>query len=364
MSGTSLDGIDVAIVDVRGRGRFTLEAFETFAYPARVRAALLGVSNRACHTRDIARLNFELPRLYARAVRETCARHGMAVESLALVGCHGQTIYHEDGVCTLQIGDGNVLALELGVRVVSDFRPADMAVGGKGAPLAPYFDYLFFRHARRGRVLLNLGGIGNLTALPAGAGPEDVVAFDTGPGNMVMDQLTAIHTNGRQTFDRDGRIAARGHVDAAYLQRLLRHAYFTKRPPKTAGREDYGEAFVASLVATGLSMPDLIATAAAFTAATVADQIGRFVRPRMTLDELIVGGGGARNPVVMAHLAGLLPGVAVGTTSEHGVPADAKEAVIFAVLAYETARGRAGNLPAATGARRGVVLGKVSRGTC
>jgi anhydro-N-acetylmuramic acid kinase len=357
MSGTSLDGIDVALVEIRGKGfqaKFAVEAFATYPYPRAVRQALLAVSNAACHTRDIARLNFVLPKLYAEAVRRTCGD-----TPLDLVGCHGQTIYHEDGVCTLQIGDGSVLAELLQVPVISDFRPRDMAAGGKGAPLAPYFDYLYFRHARRGRVLLNLGGIGNLTAIPAGGGPESVVAFDTGPGNMVIDQLTSIHTNGRQTFDRDGRLAAKGHVDRDLLDQLLRHKCFRRRPPKTAGREDYGADFVEQLRATGRPMLDLIATATAFTAATVADQMARFV-PH-AVDDVIVGGGGARNPALMTYLSAFLPHSRVAPTSDFGIDPDAKEAVIFAVLANESWHGRPGNLPAATGARRAVALGKLSR---
>ena len=364
MSGTSLDGIDVAIVDVRGQGfraKFDVAAFSSFPYAAATRRALLAVSNQECHTRDIARLNFSLARWYADAVRRTCGEHKIALDSLQLVGSHGQTIYHEDGVCTLQIGDGSVLAELLGKPVVSDFRPRDMAAGGKGAPLAPHFDYLYFRHARRGRVLLNLGGIGNLTAIPAGGGPETVVALDTGPGNMVIDQLTALHTGGKQTYDRDGRLAQRGHVDRALVDRLLRDRYFLRKPPKTAGRENYGAAFIAQLTATGRGTLDLIATATAFTAATVADQVARFVRPRMRVDDVIVGGGGARNPVLMAYLSAFMAGARVTATTEHGIDADAKEAVIFAVLAHESWHGRTGNLPAATGARRNVVLGKVSR---
>ena len=352
MSGTSLDGIDVAVVGIGGKGfgaKFKVEAFATYPYPAPIRRALLAVSNANTHTRDIARLNFTLARLYAAAVRKTTQA------PLDLVGCHGQTIYHEDGVCTLQIGDGSVLTELLGVPVVSDFRPRDMAAGGKGAPLAPYFDYLYFRHARRGRVLLNLGGIGNLTAIPAGGGPESVIAFDTGPGNMVMDQVTAAFTRGRQKFDRDGRLAARGHVDRQLVDRLLRHRYFAKKPPKTAGREDYGAEFVAALGAPSL---DLIATVTAFTAASVAGQMGRFVP--FAVEDLIVGGGGARNPVLMSYLSAFLPGVTVAPTSDFGVDTDAKEAICFALLAHESWHGRPGNLPSATGARRPVTLGKIS----
>lgn len=353
MSGTSLDGIDVAVVNIRGKGftaKFEVEAFATYSYPVSIRRRLLAVSNAHCHTRDIARLNFELPRLYAQAVGKTTQA------KLDLVGCHGQTIYHEDGVCTLQIGDGCVLAELLGTPVISDLRPRDIAAGGKGAPLAPYFDYLYFRHARRNRVLLNLGGIGNLTAIPAGGGPDTVIAFDTGPGNMVIDQLAATYTNGRQTYDKDAKLAAQGKIDRDLIRQLLRHPYFRKKPPKTAGREDYGPAFVEHF---GKATKDAIATATAFTAATVADQIQRHVP--FAPGDLIVGGGGARNPLIMSYLSAFLPTAKVTPTTDHGIDADAKEAVIFAVLAHESWHGRAGNLPSATGASRAAVLGKASR---
>ena len=279
--------------------------------------------------------------------------------SITVIGCHGQTIYHEDGVCTLQIGNGCVLAERLAKPVVSDFRPRDVAAGGKGAPLAPYFDYLWFRHARRHRVLLNLGGIGNLTAIPAGAGPDQVIAFDTGPGNMVIDQLTAWHTAGRQGFDRHGRLAAQGQPNRLLLDQLLKDPWFKRKPPKSAGREQYGVEFIDALKATGLPPLDLIATATVFTAATVADQIARFVP--FTPGDLIVAGGGARNPVIMRQLAAFLPGTAVSTSTDHGLDSDAKEAVFFAVLAHETWHGHPSSIPGATGARHASVLGKLSR---
>ena len=282
MSGTSLNGIDVAIVQLTGSGwRLKVQpvAFASNAYPKAVRTALLAVSNTTCHTGEIARLNILLPQLYAEAVQGLCAKEGLA--KVDLVGCHGQTIFHQGApakylgrlvAATLQIGDGCHLAERLGVPVISDFRQRDMAAGGHGAPLAPYFDYLVFRHAKRGRVALNLGGIGNLTAIPPGATPEDVLAFDTGPGNMVMDQLVARHTGGRQIYDRDAKLARQGHARLELVDELLRDRYLRKAPPKSAGREQYGVEFVDRLIATGLPMLDLLATATAFTAATVAAQ--------------------------------------------------------------------------------------------
>ncbi|MDX2152429.1 MAG: anhydro-N-acetylmuramic acid kinase [Bryobacteraceae bacterium] len=358
MSGTSLDGIDVALIEISGRRMETI-AKSTTPYPKAVREALLQVSNRTAHTGSVARLHFFLPLLYAEAVSK--------LGPLDLVGCHGQTIFHEGSpvkmfgrsiVSTLQIGDGAVLAHRLGVPVVSDFRSADIAAGGKGAPLVPFVDYRLFRDAKRGRVALNLGGIGNITAIPPGAKPEAVVAFDTGPANMVIDGLVARHTGGRSLFDRGGRIASRGAVDRALLDRLLSARYYRQPPPKTAGREQYGEEFLDEF--NELKLEDAAATATAFTAATVAAGIERFVKPRMPVHDLIVSGGGAHNPRILAFLAAFLPGVDVRLASDFGIDVDAKEAIAFAILAYEAWNGRPSNLPAATGAKYPAILGKIS----
>ena len=343
MSGTSLDGIDAAVVDCPS-GK--LLEFRTVAYPRRMRERLLAVSNAEAHTREIARLGFELPRLYARALR------GMKFD---LCGCHGQTVYHEGGRCTLQIGDGSVLAALVGVPVVCDFRPADIAAGGEGAPLVPYLDYKLLRRRSKWRVALNIGGIANLTSIPPGARLEEVVAMATGRGNRVMDALGVRASGGRERFDRDGRRAARGHVRRELLDGLLRDPYYRKPPPKTAGREQYGREFVERLLGTGFPAEDLIATAGALTAATVALAVRRFTRA----GEVIVSGGGARNRWLMAQLAGFLPGVEVRNSRELGLDPDAKEAMAFAVMAYETWRRRPSNVPGATGARRAAVLGKV-----
>jgi anhydro-N-acetylmuramic acid kinase len=334
-----------------------------------VREALLCVSNANTHTAMISRLNFALGELYARAVHDTCRRADIPVESLELIGCHGQTIYHEGepapflGMAvpnTMQIGEAAVLAERTGVPVISDFRPRDIAAGGRGAPLVPYVDYLLYRSRARGRVALNIGGIANVTAIPPGAQHEDVIAFDTGPGNMVADALVSEYTRGKLRFDRGGRIARQGSVNRALLDELLDQPYYRARPPKSAGREQYGAAFAERLLATGLPVSDLIATATALTAASIAAGLERFVRPRMRMDELIVSGGGAHNPVIMAHLAAFLPRTALARSSDFGIDVDGKEAIAFAVLAYETWRGRPANLPSATGARRPVILGKLT----
>ena len=366
MSGTSLDGIDVAIVEIEGR-RIRPIAFRSTAYSQAVRQAILSVSNVTTTTAQIARLHFLLGELYARAVRDTMRRS--RIRTVELIGCHGQTIYHQGErepflgarvAATMQIGAAAVIAEQLGVPVVSDFRTRDMAAGGKGAPLVPYVDFLLFRHTTRGRVALNIGGIANITAIPPEAHSDEVFAFDTGPGNMVVDALMTELTRGRQHFDRDGRIAASGKVNRALLDTLLADPYYRQRPPKTAGREQYGAEFIARLKRTGVPKRDLIATTTAFTAASIAAGIERFVTPRMRVDEVIASGGGVHNRTLMGYLQAFLPDVRIARSDEYGINSDAKEAVAFAALAYETWRGRPANLPSATGARRAVVLGNIT----
>lgn len=374
MSGTSLDGIDVAIADIEGRGwnkRIATVAAGTTPYPAKVRQAILGVSNAGTHTREIARLHFLLGELYAEAVAGMCRRGGVPLESVELIGCHGQTIFHEGApvrylgrrvASTLQIGEPSVIAERTGIPVVADFRPRDIAAGGRGAPLVPYVDYLLFRHRRRCRVALNIGGIANITVIPGGGPPESVVAFDTGPGNMVIDALASHCTGGRLKYDRGGRLAANGRVRQELLEQLLADPYYRRKPPKTAGREQYGGEFAARLLGSGFRIEDLIATATALTAATVAEGIRRFAPASAREGDLIVSGGGAHNPRIMAYLAAFLPHMTVTASAQFGVDVDAKEAIAFAVLAYETWHGRPSNLPSATGARRAAVLGKVVPG--
>jgi anhydro-N-acetylmuramic acid kinase len=344
MSGTSLDGIDVAIVEING-SRVSTIGFQSTPYSEDVRRAILSVSNTTTTTREISRLNFQLGELNARAVLRACRRYG----PVELIGCHGQTIYHEGGANTLQIGEAAVIAERTGVPVVSDFRTRDIAAGGQGAPLVPFVDCLLFRHPRRIRIALNIGGIANITAIPSG------VAFDTGPGNMVIDALAREYTHGRQNFDRHGRIAAQGNLNRPLLDDLLTDPYYRRKPPKSAGREQYGPEFVARLKQTGLPLPDLIATATVLTAATIAMATAPF-----TPAELIVSGGGAHNPQILSHLAAFLPQVALATSADYGIDVDAKEAIAFAILAYRTWRRKPSNLPSATGARHPVILGKLT----
>ena len=353
MSGTSLDGVDVAIVDIEGR-RVRTVAFHTTPYSNSLRRAILDVSDATTTTASISRLSFRLGEVYARAVLDTCRRKRIPLDSIHLIGCHGQTIYHETGRNTLQIGEAAVIAERTAIPVVSDFRTRDIAAGGQGAPLVPFVDYLLFHSRTLNRVALNIGGIANITSISKDG---KVVAFDTGPGNMVIDALVALHTGGKQKFDRCGRIAAQGRINRGLLDSLLADSYYKRKPPKSAGREQYGAEFVRRLLKSKSPLPDLIATATALTAATIAIGITRFAG---ACDELIVSGGGAHNPQVMGHLSAFLPQVAIATSTNYGVDVDAKEAVAFAILANETWGRRPSNLPAATGARRPVILGKIS----
>ena len=371
MSGTSVDGIDVALVEISGEGfHHTVEPLAALSvpYPRDVREAILEISDASTHTSRISQMNFLLGKLFGDAVVEACRQSNIPLEKLELIGSHGQTIYHQGSASallghevasTLQIGQPAVIAERTGVPVVADFRTADMAAGGQGAPLVPYADYLLFRDQRLGRVALNIGGIANLSAIPAAAGPEQVIAFDTGPGNMLIDALISLLSKGTKRFDEDGKLAASGTVNRRLVEELMELPYLRQKPPKSAGREQFGTSFVADLLKKGLAPPDLVATVTAFTAASIADAIQRFVDPVMKVDQVIVSGGGARNPRIMSGLKDLLPGTEMLTSNEFGIDPDGKEAIAFAILAYESYHRRPANLPSATGARRSCVLGKL-----
>lgn len=346
MSGTSLDGITVAAVDWTPR-KWQLLEYTTVPYPKKLRERILAVSDAVAHTGEIARLNFDLGEQYAKAILRLKNKP-------QLIGCHGQTVFHGPG-CTLQLGEAQVLAERTGTPVVSNFRPRDIAAGGQGAPLVPFVDYLLYKSARKSRVLLNIGGIANVTLLPAGCKPEEVVAFDTGPGNMLIDQLAWILTKGKRNYDKDGHLAAKGTPNHQLLHALLQDPYYKRKPPKSCGREQFGREFIGQLLATQIDLYDLIATVTVLTPATIYTAI-RENAP----DELIVAGGGTKNPHIMNHLRGFLPETLVQTTDDYGLPAEAKEAVAFAILAHETWHRRANTLPSATGARHPVVLGQIT----
>jgi anhydro-N-acetylmuramic acid kinase len=383
MSGTSADGIDVALVRLLGRGmnvRLQLLAHEHRDYPAAVRKAVLAAMNaQSASVADLARLNTRLGELYSDALAYTLERHsGIKPE---LIGCHGQTIYHQGDAAeylgnriavTWQTGDGAVIAAKFGMPVVSDFRQADMAAGGKGAPLVPFLDYVFYRHPRRMRVLQNLGGIGNFSFIPAAAKPEQVIAFDTGPGNMVIDACTE-HLF-RKRYDRDGRYAGQGQIIENALNRALRHPFFRRKPPKTAGREEFGREFVTHFLrwcGRRAKKEDVTATATALTARSIgmalrlvlARSIGEKPLPKGSAD-YIVAGGGAHNKTLLGMLKREVEplGFKLTTSDEFGLPAEAKEAAAFALLAYQTWHRQPSNLPSATGASRPAILGKIAYG--
>ncbi|MBV8847947.1 MAG: anhydro-N-acetylmuramic acid kinase [Bryobacterales bacterium] len=367
MSGTSLDGIDVAIVEIGRGGNVKPVAFRSFPYPNAVREALLAISNANTHTSSISRLNFLLGELYAEALIAAARRAKIPLEEIAAVGMHGQTIFHEGtpvkylGRCiasTLQIGEAAVVAERTGVEVISNFRERDIAAGGAGAPLVPLVDYLLFRHRTICRAVVNIGGIANVTILPRNPRSDQVIAFDTGPGNMVIDALVARYTHGGQTYDRNGRIARSAKVNDGLRASLMDSPYFERKPPKTAGREQFGREFVDRLIATEIPLPDLIATATDLTAVT----IGRAILRNTTYDDvqIIVSGGGVHNGYLMQRLKYYVSPWTVRSALEFGIDPDAKEAIAFAVLAYRRLTGKPGNVPSATGARRPVRLGKAT----
>ena len=366
MSGTSVDGIDVALVRIRGHGLETqaeILAFRSEPFPDihRDRIRTLGTAD----AETICRYNFVLGELFAEAALRLIEEAGVSREAIDLVGSHGQTVFHvpkgtHERGATLQIGEGDVLAERIGAPVVSDFRTRDVAAGGEGAPLAAYVDYLLFHRDGPPRLTLNLGGIANLTLVSDQI--EEVFAFDTGPANMPMDEAVRLLTQGEELFDRDGKRAADGRVDQNLLAKLAAHPYLALPPPKTTGRETFGTDFVLPLLRSkGASTAhDVIATLTAFTAHSIARAVTEFVLPRQQPLEMLVSGGGVHNPVLMMHLKHLLPMMAVRPLSDFGIDPDAKEALLFAILANETIHGNPNNLPGATGAQWPVVLGKIS----
>ncbi len=375
MSGTSADGIDAALIHLRegDTGHFVdVLGFDTAAFPSGLRERVMEVSDsKTGRIDELGRLHFELGELFARAAINLADSAGLSMAEVDLIGSHGQTVHHlpermarfgvETGA-TLQIGDPSVIAQRTGVVTVGDFRTADVARGGQGAPLVPFVDYLLFRHATKARGLLNLGGIANLTVLPADPEPEDVVAFDTGPACMLIDAVARIELG--CDMDAGGGGARRGKPSEELVANMLSLAYFERPPPKSTGRELFGDQRASALVRTGreagLKAEDLLATATEITVRSIRDAYLRFVAPGITrLDELIVSGGGARNGFLLERLAQALHPVAVTTSDDHGLSSDAKEAVAFAILAHQTVRGRPSTLPRTTGADRPAVLGKI-----
>jgi anhydro-N-acetylmuramic acid kinase len=380
MSGTSCDGIDVALVEITGRGprmKARLKNFWSLPYSKAVRRQLLRMANANLRpilsVAEISQTNFLLGELFAKAVTKACRRFRVPLKRIDLIGSHGHTVYHQPQPelfagqrigSTLQIGEAAIIAERSGVAVVSNFRPRDLAAGGEGAPLVPFVDYLLYRHARFGRVALNLGGIANVTVIPAGAQPEEVIALDTGPGNMVMDALMEHGSKGRRRFDRNGRLAAQGKILEPVLQELLRHRYFRRRPPKSTGREEFGQEFTGAFLrrTRRASLPDRVRTATELTVQSIARAFERFIVPVTPVREIILGGGGAQNHFLVKRLQESLPDLTFRPADDFGVSSDAKEAFAFAVLAYQTWHNETATLPSATGARHATVLGSITPG--
>lgn len=370
ISGTSLDGIDVAICHIEGHARdakIELVAFATVPYPTEVRAELLNLYEDSQNAiARISSMNAIVGNVFADAALKVLADNNLDVADVELVGSHGQTVWHQAETesdllvrSTLQIGDASRIADALGCTVVSDFRVADMAVGGHGAPLASYMDWATFGDSALNRCVQNIGGIGNVTWVPANATVNDVIAFDTGPGNMLIDALVSRLTSGAQTYDADGAIGMNGTVNYDLLNDLLTDPYLDEAPPKTTGREYYGTAFVEAILEKHPLDANLIATVTAFTAHSIADAYRRWL-PELP-DEVYVNGGGARNPLGMRMLADALDGIPVRATDDLGVSADAKEAILFALMAHDSLAGYPTNIPGATGASRAVALGNITR---
>jgi anhydro-N-acetylmuramic acid kinase len=375
ISGTSLDGIDAALVKIAGKGANTkikLLNFQTYPYPDRLKANLLRISQPGNGTVDeICQMNFVLGEYFAEAVHSICRASNTEISEVDLVGSHGQTIHHlpDERIifdkrirATLQIGEPSVIANRTGIITVANFRSADLALQGQGAPLIPYFDYLIFQSKSYNRVILNIGGIANVTILRKDCSIDDVLAYDTGPGNMVIDALMRRLFD--KEYDHDGVTACSGTISEKLLSELLAHPFFQKPIPKSTGREEFGDSFVNSIIRRGehyrLTSEDIVATVTELTARSIVDSL-KFAEVALEeVDELLTSGGGSHNKTIISSLKRYFSKSEVGTTDRFDIPVDAKEAICFAVLANETVSGNPGNLPSVTGAKRQAILGTIS----
>ncbi len=379
MSGTSCDGIDACLVKITGNGLSTkvdIIGFETYTYENEIRESILEASCKETGTVDkICQLNFTLGKLFAGAVRQIAEKLSVSLSKIDIVGSHGQTIYHISSLkesnnkevrSTLQIGEPSVIAQETGVTTVADFRTGDIAAGGGGAPLVSYADFILLGRDGIGRAVQNIGGISNVTFLPADGNINDIVAFDNGPGNMIIDRFAEIITDGRLKYDSNGELASKGKLNQDLLERLCAHPYLSKPPPKSTGREDFGILFsdelYKELKRDNIVVYDAIATITAFTAKSISDSYRKFIQPYCKIDEVIISGGGVSNPVLFQFLKDYLVDISIRKVDDFGIPSGAKEALAFAILANETVSGNLCNVPSATGAKESVVLGKIIPG--
>ncbi len=369
MSGTSLDGIDACVAEIKGNGKNTeikFIDFITLEYTRSEKERILKLCNIDTSTVDeICYMNRYLGDKMGEAAREVCKKSSIDIKNIDFISSHGQTIYHMPHKhCTLQIGELSNIASVTGCLTVGDFRPSDMAYGGQGAPLVPYIDYLLFSSEKSGRVLLNLGGIGNITVLKAGGREDDVYAFDTGPANVLIDEVARIITDGKMAFDAEGKMALKGNIDEQWLEKMIKQdEYLCKSPPKSTGREYYTIEFAKKLYnegkAKGLSNFDIISTITAFTAKTIQNQLEKFVLQNCKVDEIYVSGGGAHNKMIMKLLSEYI-NADVNLMDKLNFFGDAKESIAFAVLGNEFLHGNTNNIPSATGANRKVIMGKLA----
>lgn len=411
MSGTSLDGVDAALVKISGSGLKTkvqLVEFKTYPYPKKIREMVLAASTPEKGTVDlICHLNFKLGKIFADAVFNILEKANFKTSDVSFIGSHGQTIYHlpeghskfnDKTSSTLQIGEPAVIAEKTGIKTVADFRVQDIAAGGLGAPLAPYAHFLLFHEKEKSKIVHNIGGISNLTFLPKNNMIDKVIAFDTGPGNMLIDGLLFYLTKGEKLFDKDGKWAAKGKINNGLLDFMMSHPFIKKPPPKTTGREEFGEVFLHKILSKAekqnISTDDLVATITTFTAESIIFNYKKYVFKTHSPSEIIFCGGGAHNNHLMKIIKNKLPEITISTTErpgavankdkiypkiakklrpkntvlqvcsteKYGIPSDAIEAVSFAILANETIHGNYSNLPSVTGAKRKVILGKIIPG--
>lgn len=370
MSGTSLDGIDASLVNINGFGmNTTIEVMESISvvYEEEMREELLLAMNKdTSNVEQLCSLNYKLSYIFADAVKRVCKKARVTLKQIDLIGSHGQTLYHLPQTAsplvrsTLQIGEPCILAYETDTMVISNFRAMDIAAGGEGAPLIPYIDWLLFKSQSRGRILQNIGGIGNCTVITKDCQKEDIIAFDTGPGNMIIDGLCRTLID--LSYDHEGRIAAQGKVHKKLVSKWMQHSFFSSRPPKSTGREDFGSNYTRQLIEKYSYLPseDLIATATYFTAYSIVYAYKKFVFPKSQVDEVVISGGGANNTTLISMIRDLLPDKHILTSNEIGINIDEKEAVGFAVLANESIHQQKSNVPSATGAKNSVILGQIS----
>ena len=376
MSGTSCDGIDACLARITGNGlstRVDIIGFETYPYKNEIRELIIDASQNTTGTVDkICQLNFTLGKLFADAARQIAGKSSIPISDIDIIGSHGQTIYHISSLkekadnevrSTLQIAEPSLIAQETGVTTVADFRTRDIAAGGEGAPLVPYADFILFGRDGIGRAIQNIGGISNVTFLPADCGIIDIIAFDNGPGNMIIDRFAEIITDGKLKYDKDGELASKGKLNQGLLERLCSHPYLSIPPPKSTGREDFGLQFSDDLYEElrrdNVDVLDAITTVTAFTAKSISDSYRKYIQPSYRISEVVMSGGGVHNPVLVQFLKDYLKDIKLRKVDEFGIPSDAKEALAFAILANETICGNPGNVPSATGARERVILGKI-----